>query len=175
MVSPCASAASRGRTSCAGWRCPPPRRCQTPRTVWSTRATTPAATRSPRSRTSRSTTRRCSTRPLAWSATRAHSAGSMPAGDATRWQIVLLLACPVLSVGYLLAIRAGKLEPRYGPVIVLATLPAAVLVGSLVGLRTAPPGEGASHAGMLALAVLELAWTVIALAMVGFAIAWRSG
>jgi len=93
----------------------------------------------------------------------------------TRLGAWLLLPFPVLSVGYLFAIRTGTLEPRCAPLIVLAALPAAALVGGVLGLRAAPAGAGGWQVGVIAVAALELLWAVLALAMVGFAIAWRSG
>ena len=93
----------------------------------------------------------------------------------TRSGAWLLLPFPVLSLGYLFAVRAGTLEPRYAPLIVLAALPAAALVTGVLGLRAAAAGEGGWQIGVVVLAVVELVWAVLALAMVGFAIAWRSG
>jgi hypothetical protein len=81
---------------------------------------------------------------------------------------------PPLSLLYLLAIRTGRLEPAIAPVIALALLPLASAVIGALALR-APSRARGRHVGVLLLAVVELAWAALAAAMVGFAIAWRSG
>ena len=58
---------------------------------------------------------------------------------------------------------------------VLAVLPVA---SAALGIRGRRAGDGSGRgwrAALVGVAVLELAWTVVAAAMVGFAIAWRSG
>ena len=93
-----------------------------------------------------------------------------------RLQAALLLPAPVLSVVYLLAVRAATVPPHFAPLVALGALPAVAAVSNALALwRTSPPRHGGWRAGMLAVAVAELAWILVALAMIGFAIAWRSG
>jgi hypothetical protein len=88
------------------------------------------------------------------------------------WQAVLLVPQPLLSLAYLAAIRAERLRPSLAPLLALAVLPIASAAIGLWGRGAAGRGWRAAFLGA---AVLELAWTVVAAAMVGFAIAWRSG
>jgi hypothetical protein len=67
-------------------------------------------------------------------------------------------------MAYLLAIRAGVLRPTFVPVAVLALFPIAALL--------VPRGR---RSGTAIIAVLELLATALVAAMVGVAIAWRSG
>lgn len=91
------------------------------------------------------------------------------------WQAGLLVPLPFLSVAYLLAIRAERLTPTFVPLLVLAALPVAAAVVGARGLRIASPAARRWHWALLAIAGVELLWAVLAQAMVGFAIAWRSG
>lgn len=91
------------------------------------------------------------------------------------WQAALLLPHPVLTLLYLLAVRAARVEPSFGPVVVLVALP---VLSALVGIshlrRTAAVGSRSGQMVLLALAALEAAFTVLAAAVVGFAIGLRS-
>jgi hypothetical protein len=91
------------------------------------------------------------------------------------WQLALALAQPPLSVLYLALVRGEHLRPSFVPLGVLALLPLASAAVGLVAWRTARPAARRWHGGLVALAVVELAWTGLAEAMIGFAIAWRSG
>jgi hypothetical protein len=98
------------------------------------------------------------------------------AGSPTlRWQAWLLVPQPPLSLLYLVAIRAERVSPSFTPVVALGTLPVvSALLGGLA-LRGAPYGRRRWHLAWVGVAVLEIAWTVLAAAMVGVAVAWRSG
>jgi hypothetical protein len=76
----------------------------------------------------------------------------------------------VLSLGYLLALRAGAVAPSFVPLLVLAAFPVAA---ALVSARDR--AVSGSRRTVLAVAVVELLWTVLGQAIVGFAIASRSG
>jgi len=82
--------------------------------------------------------------------------------DRRRWPAALLAAFPPLAVLYLLAVRARLLPARVVPLVVLAALPLAAVVAR-------------PRAALLAVAVLELVGAAVALAVVGLAVAWRSG
>jgi hypothetical protein len=92
-----------------------------------------------------------------------------------RWQLALALAQPPLSVLYLLLVHRGRLAPSFAPLGLLALLPLASAAVGLTAWRSAPPATRSRHGWLVALAVLELAWTGLAQSMIGFAIAWRSG
>ncbi|MBM4269304.1 MAG: hypothetical protein FJ144_22310 [Deltaproteobacteria bacterium] len=83
------------------------------------------------------------------------------------WQVALLVPGPPLTLLYLLLIRAEQAEPSFAPAVVLGLAPLASLA---VGLRVRPWRKG-----LFVLALLELAWSVLTAALVGFAIAARSG
>jgi hypothetical protein len=91
------------------------------------------------------------------------------------WQLALVLAQPPLSVLYLWLVRRETIRPSFVPLAVLALVPLASAAIGLGAWRTARPPTRSRHAWLIAVAVLELAWTALAEAMVGFAIAWRSG
>jgi hypothetical protein len=91
------------------------------------------------------------------------------------WQTILLLPHPVLTILYLLAVRAGRVEPSFAAVVVLVVLPVlSTLVGVTQLRRTESPGSRRGHIVLLAIAVLEVSFTVLAAAVVGFAIGLRS-
>jgi hypothetical protein len=75
---------------------------------------------------------------------------------------------------YLLALRGEWLPPRFAPVIALGILPVTSAIVGAWALRGPSPARS-RHGWLVALAVLEMAWAVVVAAMVGFAIAWRSG
>jgi hypothetical protein len=78
-----------------------------------------------------------------------------------RWQTVLLLLQPPLTLLYLLAVRGGWAVPSYLPIAILALCPiAAFLLGGRRGW-------------IAAVAMLEIGWAVLAAMSVGWAIAWR--
>jgi hypothetical protein len=82
---------------------------------------------------------------------------------------------PALSLLYLLAIRERRLAPSFVPLLVLALLPVASVAVGLLARGPSRPAERRWRIALLTVAVLEVVWTVLAQAMVGFAIAWRSG
>ena len=86
---------------------------------------------------------------------------------ARRWQRVLLVPAPPLSLLHLLAIRFGWIAPGWAPVVTLALLPGLSLVAGMVQGRAAP-------AMLLVVAAVELAWCALYGAMVGMAIGLRS-
>jgi hypothetical protein len=86
------------------------------------------------------------------------------------WQTVLLALQPPLSLAYLFAMRAEQLPASFLPLMLLAAFPVAALVGEL-----APGHTGRRRALVVALAFLEILWTIVAQVFVGFAIALRSG
>jgi hypothetical protein len=81
-------------------------------------------------------------------------------------RLALLAPQPLLSLAYLVALRAERLPPSFAPILVLSALPLAAVV---LGVARRWP------AALIVVAVVELAWAVLAEAMVGFAIAWQSG
>ena len=91
------------------------------------------------------------------------------------WQTILLLPHPILTLLYLLAVRAGRVQPGFTPVVVLVVLP---LISTLVGVtqlrRTESAGSRGGQIVLLAIAALEASFTVLAAAVVGFAIGLRS-
>ncbi len=94
---------------------------------------------------------------------------------AVLWQAALLLPHPVLTLLYLLAVRAQRLEPSFAPVAVLATLPVLSAMVGISHLRgTSAAGSRGGQITLLALAALEIAFSVLAAAVVGFAIGFRS-
>jgi hypothetical protein len=94
---------------------------------------------------------------------------------AVLWQAALLLPHPVLTLLYLLAVRAERVEPSFAPVTVLATLPVLSAMVSISHLRGASAaGSRGRQMALLALAALEVAFSALAAAVVGFAIGLRS-
>ena len=71
---------------------------------------------------------------------------------------------------YLVAVRAGRVPARFAPLVILTALPVAA-----VALGVRGTGSRRTSPALLALAALELVWAALALAVVGFAQAWRSG
>ncbi len=90
-----------------------------------------------------------------------------------RWEVGLLLPFPPLSLLYLLAVRAERLAPRFEPLAVVAVLPLAAAVLGIVALRRSIRVQ--RQAIMLAAALAEILWALCTLAMLGFAVARRSG
>jgi hypothetical protein len=86
---------------------------------------------------------------------------------------VLLLPHPLFSGVYLAALRAGWLEPSFVPPLIAAAAPLGS--GILFALGLARGAERRRNALLLIVAVLEMLWAVTVLAIVGFAIAARSG
>jgi hypothetical protein len=84
------------------------------------------------------------------------------------WSAVLLLPEPPLALAYLLAVRAERVAPAFGPVAALALFPLAAVAVAVRGL-------GGARWVVLGLAVVELASLVVVAGMIGFAKAWRSG
>ena len=118
-------------------------------------------------------------RRTAWSATPPTSMAWRRVGErvppAVLWQVVLLLPQPVLTLLYLLAVRAERMEPAFEPVVGLAVLPLLSTAVGLVQLRR--PESAGSRGGqttLLAIATLEVAFAVLAASVVGFAIGLRS-
>jgi hypothetical protein len=91
-----------------------------------------------------------------------------------RWQVGLLLLFPPLSLLYLWGVQVQRVRPGFGPVLGLAALPLAASVLGLVALRRTREGVR-RQVILLAAALAEILWALCALAMVGFAIAGRSG
>ena len=88
---------------------------------------------------------------------------------------MLLVPQPPLSLLYLFAVRDQRIVPRFAPLLVLALFPVASVVIGVLARGLSRPDDRRRRAALIAVAVLQLAWTVAAQAMVGFAIAWRSG
>ena len=91
------------------------------------------------------------------------------------WQAALLLPHPVLTLLYLLAVRAERVQPSFAPVVALIILP---ILSTMVGITHLRQASSAGSRGgqmvLLALAALEASFTVLAAAVVGFAIGLRS-
>jgi hypothetical protein len=91
------------------------------------------------------------------------------------WQAALLLPHPLLTLLYLLAVRAGRVPPSFVPVVVLVVLPMLAMVVGVAHLRqTGASGSRGAQMVLLALAALEASFTVLAAAIVGFAIGLQS-
>jgi hypothetical protein len=86
--------------------------------------------------------------------------------------VALLVPFPPLSLLYLLAIRAERVTPKFAPIVVFAVLPLAAAVVGVVAVRRR---SGALEVALLAAALAEMLWALCVLAMVGFAVAGRSG
>ena len=86
----------------------------------------------------------------------------------------LLLPFPPLSVAYLLAVRAERVTPGFGPMAALAVLPLAAAVLGLAALRRTTRGVQ-RQVMLLAAALAEILWALCTLAMVGFAVARHGG
>jgi len=94
---------------------------------------------------------------------------------AVLWQAFLLLPHPILTLLYLLAVRAGRAQPDFAPVVALVVLPlASTLVGVAQIRRLESPGSRSAQMVLLAIAALEVSFTVLAAALVGFAIGLES-
>jgi hypothetical protein len=76
-------------------------------------------------------------------------------------------------VSYVLAIRADRLSPRFGPIVVLAALPLAALVLGLIAVRRRVRRR--PHVMLLTAAFAELLWALCTLAVLGFAVVRHSG
>jgi len=91
------------------------------------------------------------------------------------WQTILLLPHPILTLLYLLAVRAERVQPGFAPVVVLVVLP---FISTLVGVtqlrRIESSGSRGGQIVLLAIAALEVSFTVLAAAVVGFAIGLQS-
>lgn len=87
--------------------------------------------------------------------------------------VPLLLAYPPLTAAYLAALRADWVNPSFLPPLIAAMLPFAS--GAISALHLARGIEKRRNALLLFVAVLETLWAVAVLAIVGFAIAARSG
>ena len=90
------------------------------------------------------------------------------------WQLALLLTHPILTVLYLFLVRSGAVKPSFVPVVAFALLP---ILAAAVGIAWLRRPEGAAQPGqivLLAFAALEVSFTVLAMAVVGFAIGFRS-
>ena len=90
------------------------------------------------------------------------------------WQALLLLPHPPLSLLYLTAVREERLEPSFTPLLALGVFPVSAALASAFRFTRARHLDRAEVA-LAVLALLETVWAVLALAMAGFTIAWRSG
>lgn len=82
---------------------------------------------------------------------------------------------PPLSLAYLWTVRAHWLPPSFLAPVALAVPPLGVLGVAVAGLRSAASRARVPWMVAFAVALLELAWCVLVAAMVGFALALRSG
>lgn len=87
---------------------------------------------------------------------------------------LLLVPQPVLSLAFIAAMRAELVAPSYIPMMLLALFPFAVTIGAAAALRRSRAATGRPWI-LLGLGIIELGWAVATLAIVGFAIALRSG
>jgi hypothetical protein len=95
--------------------------------------------------------------------------------DALAWQLGLLVPQPPLAGLYLLGIRAGRVEPRFAAVLLLAALPLTSLVVGGLALRRAGSTRWRWHAALIVVGVVEGLWAFLSTAAVGIAIGLRSG
>jgi hypothetical protein len=92
-----------------------------------------------------------------------------------RWTLrLLLIPQPVLTSLIVLGVRLRRIEPTYAPVLIVAALPLAAAIIALAGLRDTRYSPRRNWA-VLAISLVELCWAVMALAIIGFAIALHSG
>jgi hypothetical protein len=90
-------------------------------------------------------------------------------------QLVLLVSHPLLTVLYLVALRAGHVDPSFAPVVAIGALPLVSAAIGAVNLGAMPaPRPRSGQILLLAVALLEVSLTVLAAAVVGFAIGLRS-
>jgi hypothetical protein len=87
---------------------------------------------------------------------------------------LLLIPQPPLSLLYLWAVRERLVSPAFTPLMLLAVLPLLALVACVFQSQHEDSGR-ARRVTILAIAVAELSWAVLSLAIVGFAKAWRIG
>ncbi|GIW45412.1 MAG: hypothetical protein KatS3mg077_2694 [Candidatus Binatia bacterium] len=107
----------------------------------------------------------------------AGTAPSRVAPHAARVRVVwmLLVFQPGISLAYLWSVRQHWLPPTFFAPMALAVLPLVAASLTLLLLRSAPAGKRGHFVVALLLAAVELGWCVLVAAMVGFAIALRSG
>lgn len=91
------------------------------------------------------------------------------------WQVALLVPAPVLSLLYLFGIRTGRLTPSFLPVWLLGVPPVVAGGGAALDLLRRTTATRGGSVAVLAAAGIEVGWLVLCGAIVGFAIAWRSG
>jgi hypothetical protein len=89
-----------------------------------------------------------------------------------RW--ALLLPHPPLSLLYLLAMRHGRVYPRFAPLLVLTAFPVAAFAGAVLRLVTGRKSERAVSIAIVCTALIELAWATLALWIVFIALGIRS-
>ena len=89
------------------------------------------------------------------------------------WPVLLLLPHPPFSAVYVLAVRAGWLEPSFAAPLIAGIAPLGAAV--LSALRLARGADRRRDAVLLALALIEIVWAVTFLAIVGFAVGLRGG
>lgn len=97
-----------------------------------------------------------------------------PGRRSTLWQVLLLLPHPPLSLLYLTAVREERIAPSFTPLLVLGAFPVFAALASTVRFARSRRLDRVQLA-LAGLAAIEVGWAVLALAMAGFTIAWRSG
>ncbi len=88
--------------------------------------------------------------------------------------MALLVPAPIVSLLYLLGVRAGRLAPSFLLVWTLGLLPVVAGSGAALDLLRHTSARGGAITA-LAIAGAEVGWLVLCGAIVGFAVAWRSG
>jgi hypothetical protein len=89
------------------------------------------------------------------------------------WRLALLLPHPPLSLLYLLAIRGGRLPPVVAVAVGLAILP---LLSLLLGFRQGAGEASEQRRGdflLTSLALVEILWALVCIAIVNIAVAWH--
>ena len=96
-----------------------------------------------------------------------------PPSALRRW--LLLVPHPPLSLLYLLAVRHGRVHPQFAPLVVLSAFPVLALAFAVRRLAAGRRNERGMSIAILCAALIEIAWAVLALSIVGIAIGLRSG
>ena len=94
-------------------------------------------------------------------------------GPRGAWRLALLLPHPPLSLFYLFAMRSGRVPPAISVAVALAVFPALSLLLGLPGRAAETPDGRRGSRLLTALAIVELLWALVCIAIVNVAAVWR--